>query len=89
MGNLKPGVTYIYEKANGIIYARECGKTERIEIGRDYDNRTHDGRPLTDHLMEDKLWGEIRHAALTNPVLQGALERAIIIYHLSKDDGKE
>lgn len=36
MGSLKPGVTYIYERANGRIYAREFGQTDRKIIG--YDN---------------------------------------------------
>jgi hypothetical protein len=38
-------------------------------------------------VLEDKLWGEIRREAKTNKTLQDALERAIIIYQLSKDDG--
>ena len=33
MGTLKPGVTYIYEHADGRIYAREFGKTERKVVG--------------------------------------------------------
>jgi hypothetical protein len=37
-------------------------------------------------MMEDKMWGEIRQAAKTNPTLQDALERAIMIYRLSKTD---
>ena len=37
-------------------------------------------------MMEDKLWGEIRRAAPTNPALQKALDRAIMIYRLSKDN---
>jgi len=87
MGNLKSGATYIYERANGITYAREFGAepATRKEIGYNYDPRTSDGRPLHDHLMDSKLWGEIRHAAKTNSSLQVALEHAIIIYHLSKD----
>jgi hypothetical protein len=39
MGNLKPGATYIYEKADGITYAREFGaltQCYKFEIGRDY-----------------------------------------------------
>lgn len=36
MGTLKPGVTYIYERADGRIYAREFGQTDRKIIG--YDN---------------------------------------------------
>ena len=91
MGTLKPGATYVYEKADGITYAREFGAdpSSRKEIGWNYDPRTSDGRPLIDHLMDDKLWGEIRRASRTNTVLHEALERAKIIYHLSKDHGKK
>lgn len=85
MGQLKPGATYIYERADGVVYAREFGSSERKEIGWDYDSRTPDGRPLRDHLLEDKLWGEIRREAKTNLALQSALDRAIMIYKLSKD----
>lgn len=89
MGTLTPGATYIYERNGEEIYARETGKTERKLIGYQYENkvdpRTPDGRPLHDHMMEDKLWGEIRRAARTNPTLQKALEQCIIIHHLSKD----
>ena len=102
MGTLKPGATYIYERSDGIVYAREFGadpSTRQVvgyESGReydpinghriDYDSRTADGRPLRDHIMENKMWGEIRRAAPTNPALQDALDRAIMIYKLSKTD---
>ena len=100
MGNLKPDTKYIYERSDGIVYARESGSdpsTRRVvgyESGTEYDpitghkinydSRTADGRPLRDHMMEDQLWGQIRRAARTNPTLQDALERAIVIYKLSK-----
>jgi hypothetical protein len=93
MGSLKPGATYIYERNGEEIYAREFGDTERKLIGYKYemegkpDPRTNDGRPLREHIMEDKLWGEIRREARTNTALQEAMERVIIIYHLSKDHG--
>ena len=90
MGSLKPGATYIYERNGDEVYAREFGETDRTLIGYKHevpDPRTSDGRPLREHMLEDKLWGEIRRAAKTNSALQEALERAIIIYHLSKDDG--
>jgi len=86
MGTLKPGATYIYERNDGIVYAREFGKTERKEIGRSYDPRTNDGRPLHDHIMEDKMWNEIRQSAKTNPALQEALDRVRVLYELSKDE---
>ena len=96
MGTLKPDTKYIYERANGVVYAREFGADPitRVAVGYEYDpitghkinhdERTSDGRPLHDHLMEDKLWGEIRRAARTNPTLHDALERAIMIYKLTK-----
>jgi hypothetical protein len=88
MGSLKPGGTYIYERNGDEVYAREFGKTERTLIGYKHENpdhRTNDGRPLHEHMMEDKMWGEIRRMAPTNPALQKALDRAIMIYRLSKD----
>jgi len=91
MGSLKPGVTYIYERNGDEVYAREFGETDRKLIGYKYemedkpDPRTNDGRPLYEHLQESKLWGEIRREAKTNITLQKALDRAIMIYRLSKD----
>ena len=69
------------------MYAREFGESDRTLIGYTHiaDPRTNDGRPLHDHIMESKLWGEIHRAAPTNPALQKALDRAIMIYRLSKD----
>jgi hypothetical protein len=40
-----------------------------------------------ERIKADKLWGEIRRAAKTDPVLRNALDRAILIYQLSKDHG--
>jgi hypothetical protein len=93
MGSLTPGATYIYERTGEEIYARETGQTDRKLIGYQYENkvdpRTDDGRPLFEHLREDKLWGEIRRAARTNKALHEAMERVKIVYHLSKDHGKK
>jgi len=87
MGSLKPGTTYIYERVDGTVYARESGAdpNTRKEIGYNFDSRTDDGRPLHDHIMDSKLWGEIRREAKTNITLQKALDRVIMIYRLSKD----
>jgi len=52
----------------------------------DYDKRTSDGRLLREHMQEDKMWGDIRRLAQTNPALQDAVERVIIIYRLIKVD---
>lgn len=85
---LKPGATYIYERNGDEVYAREFGQKERKLIGYNHptpDPRTPDGRPLHEHILEDKMWGEIRREAKTNPALQKVLDRAIVIYRLSKD----
>lgn len=82
MGTLVPGATYIYERNGDTVFRREAGSVEREVVG--YDHRTSDGRPLIDHIREDKLWGDIRRAARTNPALQDALDRAIMIYNLSR-----
>jgi hypothetical protein len=98
MSQLKPGATYIYERANGVVYAREFGAdpNTRFEVGYEYDpitghridhdSRTSDGRPLFEHIQENKLWSEIRREARNNPTLQDALDRAIMIYKLTKTD---
>ena len=94
MGNLKPGATYIHERVDNVVYAREFGAdpSTRQVVGWDYDKnnpnfdpRTNDGRPLIEQMREDQLWGDIRRAAKTDPTLQAAMERVKIIYHLSKD----
>ena len=94
MGSLKPGVKYIHERVDNVVYTREFGADPmtRKVAGWDYnkddpnfDPRTGDGRPLRDHMLESKLWGEIRREAKTNVTLQKALDRAIMIYKLSKD----
>ena len=85
MGTLKPGATYVYERTNGIIYAREQGADPRerfvvgYESGKDYD-------PITNDIRDSQLWHEIRSAAKTNPVLQEELDRVKVIYELSKKD---
>jgi hypothetical protein len=77
MGTLKPGATYIYERVDDVVYARESGSTVRKEIGRDYN--------LHARITEDKLWGDIRRAAETNLALQEALERVKVTYYLTED----
>jgi hypothetical protein len=77
MSRLTPDTQYIFENDDGVIYAREFGKTERIEIGR------------TSHRVEkdwsdEALWKEILIESRNNPALQQELERVKIFYLLSK-----
>ena len=81
MGSLRPNAEIIYESPDGgeTVYGRYRGETERFLVGESLkamERRTG--------ISEDKLWRDIRKAATTNPTLQRAIDRAIMIYHLSK-----
>jgi hypothetical protein len=86
MGSLRPGATIIYESPdNGdTVYARYAGDSERWVVGQSTKAKTR-----MDQIKEDKLWEEIRRAAKSDKVLQDALDRVIMIYYLSKSDGKK
>ena len=73
MGNLTPGASYIYERDGDTIYAREVGSNERKVIGMDY--------PITSAVN----WHDVVVVAKTNPALQHALDRAIMLYKLTKE----
>jgi len=89
VGSLKPGATYIYERVEGKVYAREFGSSDRTIVGYEYDPKEFDTyKKIAEDYLEDTLWQDIREQAKTNTVLQEALERVKILYHLSKDDGK-
>lgn len=66
------------------VYVREFGADKR-ELEK-YDSRTWDGRPLREQMQEDKMWGEIRRMARTNPTLNAELERVIMLYKLIKEE---
>jgi hypothetical protein len=89
MGNLKPGATYAYERQAGVVYATEDGTTDKVAIGWDYNpSKPRDGKATYLESKESLLWREIRTVAKTNPALQNALDQCIMLYHLSKDNGK-
>lgn len=83
-----PHKPLIYERADGITYAREFGDdpSTRTPIKWDSLDQVH----INSVLDDASLWLDIRRAAETNKTLHDALEHVKILYHLSKkDDGKE
>jgi hypothetical protein len=80
MGSLKPGTTYIYERNDGIIYAREMGadpSTRQVvgyESGRDYD-------PVQRNKIN---WHNLLEASKDNKALADAVDRVVMLYELSK-----
>ena len=81
MGTLKPGATYIYERADGIVYAREMGAdpTTRQIVGYDDDYAVHNQR-----IDRWTKWRDVLSAADDNPELAELLDRALVLYNLSK-----
>lgn len=83
MGSLKPGVQYVYEKTDGVVYARQMGDPpdKRFEIGSDYTAKNGPkicGMPIEEVSMLVDMVKQSEH----HPALQEALERAKLIYRL-------
>jgi hypothetical protein len=78
----------VYERDGDTVYARKhrADPSTRVEVKIDSGiGITGDSRLSIDQIQEDKMWGEIRRAAKTNPSLQAALERVKVAYYLSKE----
>jgi hypothetical protein len=92
MGSLKPGATYIYERVGNSVYAREAGAdpSTRKEIGYSFEfqNDPYNKNIARNYFLEIE-WAAILKEAETNPVLQSAIDRVKITYHLSKKDGEK
>ena len=86
MGTLKPGATYIYERADGVTYAREFGAdpSTRQAIGWEFDESSVHWS-LRKQAEDEALWKEIRAASWTNPAIKDALDRVKELYLLTKD----
>ena len=84
--NLKPDITYIYERNGEKIYSRETGKTERTMIGTYIDPFNEN---ININYELENTWKDILRESRTNPTLQEAIERVKILYHLSKDHGQK
>ena len=81
-------MTDIYESPDKgeTVYVRKFGSRIREEVQKTPDPRTSDGRPLHEHIMENKMWGEIRRLSKTNVPLADALDKVKMIYALIKKE---
>jgi hypothetical protein len=76
----------IFESPDGgkTVYSREFGEQEREMFWADPE----ESRVKT-RLQESKEWLNILNASKDNSVLQEAVDRVKIIYHLSKNNGQK
>ena len=81
MSQLEPGATYIYERADGVTYARKPGADPASRMAIGWDSRVQED---LDRFHKDVLWVNILREAEHNTALQDALDRAKVIYELSK-----
>lgn len=83
MGTLKPGATYIYERSEGIIYAREFGanpSTRTVvgyESGKEYDPMGANKRMLSE-------FNDVLQMCETDPAMRELLDQLFMLYNLKK-----
>jgi hypothetical protein len=80
MGSLKPGATYIYERAGGVIYAREFGETKRRVVGYETDDN-HISASSKRLLTE---MNEVFRMCETDPAMKEMLDQLFVMYNLKK-----
>lgn len=75
MSSLAPGKTYIYERANGIIYARGIGEADRTIIGYDTDHTAQTQRFMSK-------WNDILRQSESDHTLKEMLNQVEVYYTL-------
>ena len=83
MSTLIPGEPLIYERANGVVYARYRDRPdiERWIIGGD-PNAVARAKGQLLHWGE---WEDLQSLAQENPALKEQLDKTITLYYLIKD----
>ncbi len=79
MGSLKPGATYIYERADGRIYAREFGSNQRQLVGYDSQVQEYRERRYYMNHVNDLLTMCEQHDDMRD-----LLEKLFVLYNLRK-----
>ena len=77
MGSLDPGVTYIYERVDNRIYAREIGKTNRHLVGW----TDHDSIAMREYRSKIN---QVLTMCETDPAMKELLDQLFMLYNLKK-----
>lgn len=86
MGNLLPNEPLIYERSNGVVYARYRDKPEieRWIIGGDPGAVAREQGELLDYSE----WQHLCELALKNFTLKKQLDRVVQTYYIIKDENE-
>ena len=79
MGKLKPGATYIYERVDNRIYAREFGSSERQLVG--YDTRLQETREMRYYMNHIN---RVLEMCEKDPAMKELLDQLFVLYNLKK-----
>jgi hypothetical protein len=77
MGDLTPGATYIYERVDNRIYAREMGQTKRRLVGWT-DNNSVSMREYASEM------NSVLAMCETDPAMRELLDQLFVMYNLKK-----
>jgi hypothetical protein len=82
MGNLIPGEALIYERANGVTYARYRDRRDipRWIIGQDQTN---------DPQLNYSNWQDMIRLAENNTALKSQLDKLLNLYYLVKEEKQQ
>ncbi len=83
MGDLIPNEKLIYERANGVVFARYADKPEipRWVVGGDPGAVAREQGKLLDYGE----WNNLCEVAATNPTLAKQMDKLVNLYYVVKD----
>ena len=83
MGDLIPNEKLIYERANGVVFARYANKPEipRWVVGGDPGAVAREQGKLLDYGE----WNNLCEVAATNPTLAKQMDKLVNLYYVVKD----
>jgi hypothetical protein len=84
MGNLLPGETLIYERANGVVFARYRDKPEipRWVVGGDPGAVARAQGRLVDYSE----WLQLTDMCAENPTLMKLMDKLVTTYYMIKEE---
>lgn len=82
MGSLNPGATYIYERAGGIVYAREFGADPSTRRVVGYESDDHRISASTKRLLSEM--NEVVKMCESDPAMKEMLDQLLVMYNLKK-----